>query len=194
MAMPPRVFISITELAARWMTDPQTILQWAAADHFKILTSLPRAKSGETMIAGLVQIDVQDVLYAPPEHARAFRVKRHPARDDAEWLPITEPANGIRVETCTLAVPLQEALGFEDEHQLLPQKRTMPSRPKYDWDEMWQHICLRIYREGLPESQNALVQEVQEFFARRDETGEAPDSRTIRRRLTPLWRELRGQE
>ena len=56
---------------------------------------------------------------------------------------------------------------------------------------MYVAVIKRIHEHGLPETQAEFIGEFQEWFARRDEKGEAPDERTIRRRLNPIWRTLR---
>ena len=40
----------------------------------------------------------------------------------------------------------------------------------------------------------SLIALVQEWFVHNSRTGEVPDESTIRKRLIPLWRKLRGEE
>ena len=59
---------------------------------------------------------------------------------------------------------------------------------------MWVHVLQRVHEQGLPETQREFVSEIQEWFIRRSPDGDAPDERTIRRRLTPAWRTLRAED
>lgn len=51
-------------------------------------------------------------------------------------------------------------------------------------------MIVRLFRDGLPETQSELVGEMQEWFAATAADGEMPDESTIRRRISPIWREL----
>lgn len=55
---------------------------------------------------------------------------------------------------------------------------------------MLQAVALRIHERGLPASQGELVAEMQEWFVTHSNGNEVPDERSIRRRITPIWREL----
>ena len=95
-----------------------------------------------------------------------------------------------------------EMIRFEAAAQhLRPTPSAPPSRApvlsshlKYDWDAMWVHVLQRVHEQGLPETQREFVSEIQEWFIRRSPDGDAPDERTIRRRLTPAWRTLRAED
>ena len=60
----------------------------------------------------------------------------------------------------------------------------------YDWEGMLQALVLRIYERGLPTSQGELVAEMQEWFVEHSDGNDVPDERSIRRRITPIWRAL----
>ena len=51
----------------------------------------------------------------------------------------------------------------------------------------------RIHEHGLPATQAELIGELQEWFGNVAESGDVPDESTIRRRLRPFWRALRGE-
>ncbi|WP_445803076.1 hypothetical protein [Yoonia sp.] len=59
------------------------------------------------------------------------------------------------------------------------------------WDGMYIFLIRRVHEHGVPETQAEWVGEVQEWFVKKSESGEVPDERTIRRRLTPIWKALR---
>ena len=50
----------------------------------------------------------------------------------------------------------------------------------------------RIHEHGLPATQAELIGELQEWFGNVAENSDVPDESTIRRRLRPFWRALRG--
>ena len=64
----------------------------------------------------------------------------------------------------------------------------------YDWEGMNIALILRIFDHGLPDTQADLIAEMQEWFSDRSEGKKMPDSRSIRRRITPIWRALRREE
>ena len=66
------------------------------------------------------------------------------------------------------------------------------STARYDWDGMYIALMVRIHDQGLPATQADWLGEVQEWFVVHGDGGEVPDERTIRRRLTPIWKALRG--
>jgi len=51
-----------------------------------------------------------------------------------------------------------------------------------------------LFDKGVPETQTALVALVQEWFVQNSQSGDVPEESTIRKRLAPLWRKLRGEE
>jgi len=53
---------------------------------------------------------------------------------------------------------------------------------------------VRIFDHGLPSSQNELVAEMQEWFANHSGGKKMPDGRSIRRRITPIWRALKRED
>jgi hypothetical protein len=88
---------------------------------------------------------------------------------------------------------------FEQQHSIFGRPAataTVPSAHpfKCDWGAMWVHVLQRVHEQGLPETQREFVSEIQEWFIRRSPDGDAPDERTIRRRLTPARRTLKAEE
>jgi hypothetical protein len=49
-----------------------------------------------------------------------------------------------------------------------------------------------VHEKGLPTTQSEFIAELQEWFAGVAQNGEVPDESTIRRRLRPIWKALRG--
>ena len=59
--------------------------------------------------------------------------------------------------------------------------------PKYDWDAFWREVSRSILFGGVPESQAAFVRRMVDWF---DSRGEHPDPSTIKKKLSPLWRDI----
>lgn len=200
MGLPPRVFFTLTEAAARWGCAVADIAGWASTGQLRIVTGIAPARAGAEMIAGLVEVSAADMLSmfrrcgSGPLEGQVRRVRVLEAGQAGQWAYITDPADGVSVAMPDLLILASDVLNFEDEHELFGKSRVGSTPFKYDWDAFWHHLALRLFREGMPESQNELIAEMQEFFARRSEKGEVPDERTIRKRVNPLWRELRGHD
>jgi hypothetical protein len=58
---------------------------------------------------------------------------------------------------------------------------------------MYVTIIERVHEKGLPATQSELVAELQDWFGEVSQNGEVPDESTIRRRVRPIWRKLRGE-
>ena len=194
MALPPRVFFTLLEIAARWGCTPTDIAEWAAMERLELITSVPLVQSGEEPIVGLVALHAADLMpmfrrdgSGPPE----VRVHRLRPQNQDQWVLITTPARGLMVARADLLISATEMTRFEEENELVRRPSSQPSAYKYDWDAMYVAVIKRIHEHGLPETQAEFVGEFQDWFARRSENGDAPDERTIRRRLNPIWRELR---
>ncbi len=61
--------------------------------------------------------------------------------------------------------------------------------PKHDWDAFAGTIARRVHDHGMPVSQGELVRDMLEWFASREDFP-PPDERTVRRKVSAIWREL----
>jgi hypothetical protein len=61
--------------------------------------------------------------------------------------------------------------------------------PRHDWDAFYAALTRRIHDHGVPTTQAELVRDMLAWFEARD-VEHAPDESTIRRKVTPVWREL----
>lgn len=57
--------------------------------------------------------------------------------------------------------------------------------PQYEWDAFWCQVAALMLFEGPPESLAALVRRMEAWFAGRPKQ---PDTSTIKKKLSPLWR------
>ena len=112
-----------------------------------------------------------------------------------DWLLITEPVGGISIAVADMLILAEEVHGFEDENDMVRRVATGPGvTSPYDWDGMNVALIQRIHNRGLPATQSELVAEMQDWFSDRSEGKKMPDSRSIRRRITPIWKGLHEEE
>ena len=198
MALPPRVFYTLQEVTARWGCNIADVAGWAAAGKFHIMTGIGLVRCGEEIVAGRVAISPMDLMplfrrcgTGPTEGV----VRRIMTGEKGEWQIITDPVGGVTVAVADMMIMADEVHGFEEENDMV---RRVPSGPAaatpYDWEGMNIALIVRIHDDGLPATQAELVAEMQDWFADRSDGKKMPDSRSIRRRITPIWRALRREE
>lgn len=198
MALPPRVFFTLYELSFRWDCSIADIAGWASLGKLKIKTGIGLVHCGETAVAGKVALSPMDLLpmfrRSGPSPVEGL-VQRIMPPGTADWLIITDPAGGVSVTVADMLIRAEDVFGFEDEHDLVRKgSGGTGSGGSYDWEGMNVALIKRIHDQGLPITQAELIAEMQDWFA--DQTGGAkiPDGRSIRRRITPIWRVLRREE
>lgn len=196
MSLPPRVFYSVIEAAARWGCMPADIAGWAAAGSLAIMTGIMPCRSSSDILAGFMEVPVTDILplfRRCGSGPREYVLKRVRPVGEPEWQLIQDPAQGVTVALADLIIMAKDVLRFEDEHGLFARSHGAGrGSSRYDWDAFFAAVVKRIHDAGLPATQNALVAEMQERFMEQSPTGEAPEESTIRRRLTPIWRALQA--
>lgn len=200
LTLPPRAFWKLPEVAARWGCHSEDIAAWAAAGQVVVSAVVPPVVCGGELVEGLVAINVTDVMPMFRRNGPGLgHVRRVRRADEQNWLYITDPSDGIAVGQDDLVLVAAEMNRFEQQHSIFGRPAAAaiavpgPHPSKYDWDAMWVHVLQRVHEQGLPETQREFVNEIQEWFIRRSPDGDAPDERTIRRRLTPAWRTLRAE-
>lgn len=197
MALPRRFSWTITEAAARWGCMPADIIDWALLGHLRVAAAFHTITTDRGDAAGILVVPPEDLVRmfrrdgSGPRTTTVRRVAR-PGRDQ-EWMRITEPNEGVQLEAPDLIVTHEEMDQFEETHELTPKPRHYPpgATARWDWEGFYTALIRRIHDHGLPDQQKDLVNEMQEWFERRSETGEAPDISTIRKKIAAVWRELR---
>ena len=196
MALPSRAFFTLHEAASRWGCTIADLAGWASEGKFDIVTGIPLAVCGSEKVSGQIILSPMDMLPlfrrsgTGPTAIKLLRVKPEPGRD---WAYVTEPADGVDVSIADLLISGQDMLRFEDDYDLLRRiGGGTGSLSPYDWEGMYVTMIKRIHEQGLPATQAELIGELQEWFTDVAENGEVPDESTIRRRLRPFWRALRG--
>lgn len=211
MALPPKPFYSVTELASRWSVHPFDIIGWAMQGLLAISAALPPVESDggkratPVRAAGLVEIAGEDVIVlfrrdgVPGSSVQVRRFRREQA-DPWEW--IVNPEEGVAITAADVLVSHGEAERFELRWGVFSQSKAVRSRmpmsgatrsvggapPRYNWDGFTGALARRIHDRGLPASQGELVRDMLNWFA---ESGSLiPDESTVRRRVQSVWREL----
>ncbi len=198
MALPPRVFFTLHEASARWGCTIADIAGWADTGRFRILTGIPAVRCGEEIIAGKVVLSPMELLplfrrcgTGPSEGV----MRRIQPADRQDWLLITEPPGGVPVAIADMMILAEEVHVFEEENDMVRRVTSGPgASTPYDWDGMIVALILRIHNDGLPRTQTELVAEMQEWFADQTDGKKMPDSRSIRRRITPIWQALQRED
>jgi hypothetical protein len=196
MALPPRVFWTLEDLAVRWGCAPAEIVGWATEGIIEIVTSIGLVQcSGTEPLVGLVVVCAEDIMplfrrnRSAPRACMVWRIR--PPRSET-WKIITDPAQGAPIELGDLLVTAGSAQRFEDEYDPLQRVHVSPGRSaRHEWEGMLQALMIRLFEHGLPESQAEFVAEGQEWFVSHAKDGSVPDESQIRRKLSPIWRALK---
>ena len=196
MALPPRVHFSLHEAAARWDCTLADIAGWASVGRFDIVTAIPPVMRGRKIVAGYVVVSVTDIMQmfrrcgTGPTKSLLRRVR---PKDQDDWIMFVDPAEQIEVTLADLLIMADDVRRFETDCDLLRRPAAhIGSTARYDWEGMYITLMVRIHDQGLPATQAEWLGEVQEWFVANGDGSEVPDERTIRRRLTPIWKALRG--
>ena len=198
MALPPRVYYTLQEVTARWGCNIADVAGWADASRFRILTGIPAIRGGDEVVAGKVVLSPMELL--PPYRRRGTGptegvMRRIQPVGRQDWLLITDPTGGIPIAVADMMIMADEVHAFEEENDMVRRVAAGPgAATPYDWEGMNIALIVRIHDHGLPATQAELVAEMQDWFADRSDGKKMPDSRSIRRRITPIWRALRREE
>ncbi len=195
MGLPPRVFYTLSEVAVRWDCSLADLAGWAMAGRFDIVTGIEPILVGERELSGLVAISVTDIL---PMFRRCGTgpvtrvLRRVRPLEEKEWVMLPPPPDAVEVSLADLLILAADVRRFEEDCELARRSNAQAGPDtRYDWDGMYVAIIRRVHEHGVPASQADWVSEVQDWFVIRSEGAKVPDERTIRRRLTPIWRALR---
>ncbi len=198
MALPPRVFYTLQEVTARWGCNIADVAGWADAGRFRIITGIAVVRCGDEIVAGKVVLSPMELMPlfrrcgSGPTEAVMRRIQPLNRQD---WLLITDPVGGIPVALADMMIPAQEVHAFEEDNDMVRRVAPGPGATSpYNWDGMMVALIQRIHERGVPETQSELVTDMQDWFADQSDGAKMPDSRTVRRRLTPVWKMLHREE
>lgn len=197
MAPPRRLTYSIVEAAARWSCSPADIIEWALAGLIELTTVVPAAMTDGGEVYGFMAIRPEEVGamyrrvgFGPTE---VVLTRLRPRNSTGPWLKILDPKDGIKIDAYAVLIASDTLEAFEHEHDLAPKpKNYAGGSAKWDWEGFYTALISRVFKHGLPEQQKDLVEEMQGWFERRSESGDAPDISTIRKKVAAVWRDLQA--
>ena len=198
MPLPAVAFYSIYEVSARWGCSAADVAGWAASGHLKALVGIEPVQCGHDLYGGLVEVSLAELMplfrrFGPSDET--CRLKRILPVGTKTWLRVTDPVEGIVVRATDLMFPAEALHRFEEERDLLRKSsHGVGAGARYDWEAMTIWLFKRLNEMGFPASQAALVAEVQEWFIGTSRTGDVPEESTIRKRIAPIWRAVRGDD
>ncbi len=185
----------MNEISARWGCALADVAGWSIVGHLSMVTGIASVICGKQPVAGLVVVSAADMMQMFRRHGtsdkecRVFRIR---PQGCADWLQITEPADGVRIKLTDLMLVADEVQKFEDDRDVM--RRPFASAgavPRYDWEAVNIMLFRRINDRGLPATQGELITEVQDWFTQNSATGEIPEESTTRKKIAPIWRALR---
>jgi len=194
MPLPPPSFHPLADVAQRWQVAPFDIVTWAVAGRLALSVVLPPVNTALGAMSGLAEIDASAALPlvrhdAPPDgrvRLAAIRPKGYAAQS------ILDPPDGIAVGLGDIVIRHAELERFEFRHGLRapPDTRSrIGALPRHDWDAFYGALARRIHERGIPRTQAELARDMLDWFDRRS-AGAVPDERTVRKRISAVWREL----
>ena len=198
MPLPPIAFYSIYEVSARVGCSVSDVAGWAATGQLTAMIGIEPVQCGETLHGGLVEVSMADLMplfrrFGPSDET--CRLKRILPAGSRDWVRVTEPAEGIPVRATDLMFPADAVHSLEEERDLVPRpSHGIGASPRYDWEAVTVWLFKRLNERGFPASQAALIAEVQDWFVAHSRTGDVPEDSTIRKRIAPIWRAVRGNE
>ncbi|MEI7597834.1 MAG: hypothetical protein WCJ41_00800 [Aestuariivirga sp.] len=151
--------------------------------------------------ADVVALFRRDGSSRKPALVRRFRRSKK-----TEWEWIARPVDGVAVNSADVIILRKEFERCERAWGLFdagaaesgPKASTQAKRaagpgapPKHDWDAFAGAIARRVHDHGMPVSQGELVRDMMDWFAGREDFP-PPDERTVRRKVSAIWRELNG--
>src|SRR5690606_21356207 len=93
MALPPRIFFTIFEVAARWGCTLTDIAEWAAMERLQLMTSASLVQTdAPEPLAGLIELHAADLMPmfrrdgTGPVEVRVYRVR---APGEPAWVFVT---------------------------------------------------------------------------------------------------------
>ena len=200
--------MTVADTAIRWQVTSLDIAGWAIDGEISLSAVLPAVDTADKQVtSGIVEIDGADVVAL----FRRDGVSRKPAllrrfrrTKKAEWEWIARPADGVAVtaadviilrkeyERCERAWGLFNAGAAESGAKPASQAKRPPgpgAPPKHDWDAFTGAVARRVHDHGMPVSQGELVRDMMDWFASREDFP-PPDERTVRRKVSAIWKEL----
>ncbi|MEI8341801.1 MAG: hypothetical protein WCH43_09745 [Verrucomicrobiota bacterium] len=212
MPLPPKPIITIAEAATSWDINPQAIASYAlngsltlsivvkgvlveAGEYIELEDGdRHRSSHGHLSLNGVQDVFGLDMW--PAFRNGSTTIQRFMSSRTENFLEISEPA-GMVVCVSDIVLRHEECSRFSQRYGL--RVLSDPGRkgrggpgisPRFDWDGFWIQVCRRLHNDGFPETQAALVRELQEWFSSSIEVG--PDTSTVKKKVSRMWKELKA--
>ncbi|WP_210877230.1 hypothetical protein [Roseovarius autotrophicus] len=197
MPLPGQSLFSIDEVSARWIAAPHQVAQWAAQERLEVVTSVGPVHAGDEDVAGLVVVAMADLL---PMFRRdgsgpaSMRLRRLRKIGEREWRMVSDPADGVMVAAGDLLIDVAEMGRFEEENDLMRRAHAGKGpEPKYDWDAFWRAMAIYVHQHGVPPTLKELTAAMSNWFLDQSDGKSSPSDSVIRKKLSPLWNQLRSE-
>ncbi|HEY8948489.1 MAG TPA: hypothetical protein VIM56_06365 [Rhizomicrobium sp.] len=208
MRFPSVPFSGLKELAEKWGVDPCLVVKWAIDGHIRLWAVVPPIHTTPgRVISGTVEIEPAECLRLfHPNGPDTINLQRVKHTQGGAWEDVTKPAGGFAIGIHDVIILAAETERFErkasDAAPEPPEKPVVieekPSTQKWqpgpgrsathDWEAMHAEVTRIIYEEGVPASLGELTRKIEAWFT--TEFRNAPDERTISRKLSPTWWKL----
>ena len=207
MALPPRPFVSLAEVASCWKVSAEEIVSWSVDRMIDIAVVLPLVETTAGLkVSGFSLIAGEDVLALVREgiaRSDTVTIQRFRRSRTSEWEMIASPAEGITIRVGDLGILSGELLRVGQMWDIAVPLGSGPAGPrlhkpgpgalpKYDWDRFAGALAAWIYNYGKPRSQRELVAPLLEWFQHTH--GSVPDERTVEKKIQAIWVEITACE
>ena len=207
MALPPRPFVSLAEVASCWKVSAEEIVSWSVDRMIDIAVVLPLVETTAGLkVSGFSLIAGEDVLALVREgiaRSDTVTIQRFRRSRTSEWEMIASPAEGITIRVGDLGILSGELLRVGQMWDIAVPLGSGPAGPrlhkpgpgalpKYDWDRFAGALAAWIYNYGKPRSQRELVAPLLEWFQHTH--GSVPDERTVEKKIQAMWVEITACE
>lgn len=203
MALPPRPFVPLAEVASCWKVSAEEIVSWSIDRMIDLAVVLPLVEtsaglnaSGFNLVAGE---DVFGLVREGGTRVDAVTICRFRRSRPSDWEMIASPPEGVPVRADDLGVLSSELVRVGQMWDVLiprgdltpgpkPYKPGPGANPKYDWDRFAGAVAVLIHEHGKPRSQRELARLMHGWFERI--YGSAPDERTVEKKVRAMWVEI----
>ncbi len=104
-------------------------------------------------------------------------------------------ADGVVVAAGDLLIDVSEMGRFEEENELMRRAHAGKGpEPKFDWDGFWRAVAIYVHEHGVPPTLKEFVATFEGWFLDQSNGAECPSDSVIRKKLSPLWNELRREK
>ncbi len=188
-------YFTVTELSIKWRLTTSDLAGLAIEGKISFVTGIGPTETDKGFLHGLVE------LYTPELLPMFRNDKSGPARMSVttirplqtnEWHQITGGKQSLKVYFKDLMVDGNQVRSLEGKQgtDTSAPNRNPGGRPTgYDWDSFWRAIAVHVHKEGAPATLREFTDVGANWFE--GQGSAVPSDSVIRKRLSPLWHQLR---